>query len=724
MFTNLFNGEHGGHGGGESSDEEETCPLCTEPLDLTDRHLNLCHCGYRMCLWCWHQIMENAAKDNVNGRCPNCRTEYDKEKITLSHQNPEQLAREAQEEEKRKKKGGGGGRGGRGMGSAGAGGGGGMLPGGLMGPGGAGSSGGADGPARKLLQNVRVIQRKLVYVIGIPMRLCREETLRRGEYFGKYGKIVKISVNRNGVYSSSSHGGGPTGSAYVSFSREDDAMRCITQTDGTVLDGQAIRACFGTTKYCNAFLKYQECTNPDCLYLHEIGDHADSFTKEEMLARYGSKHQNFHELTHPLGMATAPPVGTAGESSQGGLPGGPEQPPLSTRRTELGLGGAAQIALGGGTGVAAVRSGLQPAPQPPPGGPGGDAASPWSKLGTGARQGASLGDPAAWRHSPPGGGVGGSGGVGGVPPPPPGRGGAGAPPPLTLGAGGGVLGGPGRLGALAGVFPPGGGAHPWGQPPGGGGALPGAGGLGYLQPGGGDGKSFGLGGGAPAGVFLGHPQHVEGRLGGAGAGGLGGNSRGFDALGMAVGLGGGLGGLFGRTGGGYSFDAAGSGEQPAGAAGVTPGLSALSMGGSGRAYVQPAAQQGPSPGAGPGGPGSDEQSRFQFAQGAPGRGGGEDGGAGGGGLSSLRTKSRFQFVEQDQGGDPSSAAAVGSFFNQFLPHVNVSVAGAAPGKGAAAPNGGLNFSGSGGGGAFSDPAIMGMGSAAPKGDAGGDGLVA
>merc|ERR1719335_2020854 len=199
-----------------------------------------------------------------------------------------------------------------------------------MGPGGAGSSGGADGPARKLLQNVRVIQRKLVYVIGIPMRLCREETLRRGEYFGKYGKIVKISVNRNGVYSSSSHGGGPTGSAYVSFSREDDAMRCITQTDGTVLDGQAIRACFGTTKYCNAFLKYQE-------------------------------------LTHPLGMATAPLVGTAGESSQGGLPGGPEQPPLSTRRTELGLGGAAQIALGGGTGVAAVRSGLQPAPQPPPG---------------------------------------------------------------------------------------------------------------------------------------------------------------------------------------------------------------------------------------------------------------------------------------------------------------------------------------------------------------------
>ena len=31
------------------------------------------------------------------------------------------------------------------------------------------------------------------------------------------------------------------------------------------------RASFGTTKYCNYFLRGQECTNTDCLYLHSIG---------------------------------------------------------------------------------------------------------------------------------------------------------------------------------------------------------------------------------------------------------------------------------------------------------------------------------------------------------------------------------------------------------------------------------------------------------------------
>lgn len=35
--------------------------------------------------------------------------------------------------------------------------------------------------------------------------------------------------------------------------------------------GRQVKACFGTTKYCNAFLKGVPCNNHDCLYLHELG---------------------------------------------------------------------------------------------------------------------------------------------------------------------------------------------------------------------------------------------------------------------------------------------------------------------------------------------------------------------------------------------------------------------------------------------------------------------
>jgi hypothetical protein len=45
-------------------------------------------------------------------------------------------------------------------------------------------------------------------------------------------------------------------SRYVNFVREEDAVKCIQAVDGAMLDGKLIRACFGTTKYCNSYLKH------------------------------------------------------------------------------------------------------------------------------------------------------------------------------------------------------------------------------------------------------------------------------------------------------------------------------------------------------------------------------------------------------------------------------------------------------------------------------------
>ncbi|KAG6489176.1 hypothetical protein ZIOFF_050436 [Zingiber officinale] len=47
-----------------------------------------------------------------------------------------------------------------------------------------------------------------------------------------------------------------------------------------------LRACFGTTKYCCAWLSNLTCSNPDCLYLHDIGNQEDSFTKHETISAY------------------------------------------------------------------------------------------------------------------------------------------------------------------------------------------------------------------------------------------------------------------------------------------------------------------------------------------------------------------------------------------------------------------------------------------------------
>lgn len=117
-----------------------------------------------------------------------------------------------------------------------------------------------------------------MYVIGVPAAFASEETLRKGEYLGQYGRIGKIVIHRN---HSSSHA---TVSAYVTFAYKEDAKASIQSLEGYWLDSHLLRASFGTTKYCNNFIRGVPCNNPECVYLHEMGDDEDRFTKEEIQA--------------------------------------------------------------------------------------------------------------------------------------------------------------------------------------------------------------------------------------------------------------------------------------------------------------------------------------------------------------------------------------------------------------------------------------------------------
>lgn len=135
----------------------------------------------------------------------------------------------------------------------------------------------------KDLANVRVVQDNLVYLIGLAPSIAREETLRSNRFFGQYGRIIKVVVSRNSNSDrNSNHNRSPSSSAYITFSRPDDAKAAIQAVNGFWIDNHMIRASYGTTKYCNMFLRHLPCNNPDCLYLHKLGDESSSFTKEQM----------------------------------------------------------------------------------------------------------------------------------------------------------------------------------------------------------------------------------------------------------------------------------------------------------------------------------------------------------------------------------------------------------------------------------------------------------
>ena len=137
----------------------------------------------------------------------------------------------------------------------------------------------------------RIIQKNLVYLIGLSSQLVKlEPKLKNFEYFGQYGKIVKLVLNKNKIYNSNG-ANGPSYTCFVTYSTEAESSLAILSLDNTLIDNHEIKANYGTTKYCMNFLKNWECKNKDCIYLHKFADEKDIVSREIMNSNKDIFHQ-------------------------------------------------------------------------------------------------------------------------------------------------------------------------------------------------------------------------------------------------------------------------------------------------------------------------------------------------------------------------------------------------------------------------------------------------
>lgn len=93
---------------------------------------------------------------------------------------------------------------------------------------------------RKHLAGLRVVQKNLVYVVGLNPKSREEDllqTLRGDQYFGQYGKIVKIVVSKAKENAS----GNSSIGVYVTFARKQDAASCIAAVDGSQNGDRTLR---------------------------------------------------------------------------------------------------------------------------------------------------------------------------------------------------------------------------------------------------------------------------------------------------------------------------------------------------------------------------------------------------------------------------------------------------------------------------------------------------
>ena len=122
------------------------------------------------------------------------------------------------------------------------------------------------------LSKLRIIQKNLVHFQNFPDYLYNQSLLLSPEYFGQYGNITKIFLSSKIDKITKKK----TNSAYLTFETKEQAAYCILSVDSIKLDDFLVRAFFGTTKYCNHFLKNYHCFNENkCMFLHYLAEQSD-----------------------------------------------------------------------------------------------------------------------------------------------------------------------------------------------------------------------------------------------------------------------------------------------------------------------------------------------------------------------------------------------------------------------------------------------------------------
>jgi len=128
------------------------------------------------------------------------------------------------------------------------------------------------------LSSIRILQKNILYLIGLPKTLALPEILEKKEFLGQYGKIKKIIVNKNGYKKKLDK----TYSAYITFSSFEETAFALLSIDNFYYEKNLLKTSFGTTKYCNFFLNGIQCINKDCLYLHNFSNENDMILKDDI----------------------------------------------------------------------------------------------------------------------------------------------------------------------------------------------------------------------------------------------------------------------------------------------------------------------------------------------------------------------------------------------------------------------------------------------------------
>lgn len=120
----------------------------------------------------------------------------------------------------------------------------------------------------KMLNKCKILQRNVIFVTGIPKYLEDDDVLKTSSYFGQYGIVSNITINKTIIKKGLTHDP-DTFAAYITFADVFSAcFAYISLLTCNVPDMPTLKVSFATTKYCKYFMKNSACELANCSFAH------------------------------------------------------------------------------------------------------------------------------------------------------------------------------------------------------------------------------------------------------------------------------------------------------------------------------------------------------------------------------------------------------------------------------------------------------------------------
>jgi hypothetical protein len=118
------------------------------------------------------------------------------------------------------------------------------------------------------LKSMRVIQNSVIYVIGLKHEICDEELLKSKKFFGQYGEVEDVRINRTNLFTVKKEKM-KYYRAYISYKNPLSASLAILSINLKKTEGLSkIDASFSATKLCKFFVKKKKCLVEGCHFMH------------------------------------------------------------------------------------------------------------------------------------------------------------------------------------------------------------------------------------------------------------------------------------------------------------------------------------------------------------------------------------------------------------------------------------------------------------------------